>query len=213
MKTKIEKLKFYECIECLAKPGSPQLCTSCWQRRNMIEVLNELIDRENARTGEGEKCGEILRTEQKRGYAINHLCQNQKGQCPIHDKKLPSCSYGGCDGRCGGRCPEAQQETKNAKSVPKPDQKKCYTIRHGLGNDSVVCEKSPQPTPTATEGWEELEKALSRVSSINAVLIRECVQSLLAQTKEAERARAVKIFSDKFEIMQSRVRDLLDELK
>lgn len=171
MTQKIEKMKFYECIGCLAKPGSPQLCASCWQRRDMIEVLNTLIDRENTRTGEGEKCGESIPSNKTiRGI---ESCQNQKGQCPIHDKKV--------------------------EIIEKKVNEKGCMVANGImicycGKCKPEDYSLPKDFPTATEGWRYEMKEMplwkwGDLSPADKATLIVFIETVIAQTKEAERAR------------------------
>lgn len=47
-----EKLRFYECNTCEAKPGSPILCYGCILNRETIEKLKSLLSQERKRVAE-----------------------------------------------------------------------------------------------------------------------------------------------------------------
>ncbi len=61
----LEDLEFIECANCKAKPGSPYLCTGCYNNRTVISRLKELINGVEMSPSEAETL-----LEEKLGYKV-----------------------------------------------------------------------------------------------------------------------------------------------
>lgn len=165
----MKKLKFYECEICAGKPGSPPLCTACWQRRDMVEAINELV----VLQGEGEnnfieqdcvfhitgnwqkeKCNQMVFRKLTEGGG--YPCANPKGGCPVHEKPEIKCYYGCTIGNCTNvtcgklcKCKESPQpvstvecehESDGLSYLSNPPQWKCKKC----GKFSSQIENSPK---------------------------------------------------------------------
>lgn len=179
----------------------------------IADKINEIID-----TLQGEKCGELIPLKNHEGRFEE--CQNPKGQCPIHDKCNCGALYATHGEYQSGFCRPQPTPTATEGSVDVELLKLDFENRFKSLLNTIKPIENFQPSNEMEEGIK-----MAYHYFVPSIFIQ--ISTLLAQTKEAERARVREIVKGKKRIMwndepvqhglniqnNKTLEDLLDELK